>query len=64
MILDPSFAGWTLDPILAKLDGPNKDPAFIDERFCLVFWGRPPDHIRKMIYDIQQEIREIAPGKY
>ncbi|QKX59063.1 uncharacterized protein TRUGW13939_06193 [Talaromyces rugulosus] len=63
-ILDQSFAGWTLDPILAKLDGPNKDPAFIDERFCLVFWGRPPGHIRKMIYDIQQEIREIAPDMW
>ncbi|KAH8695971.1 RNA ligase/cyclic nucleotide phosphodiesterase [Talaromyces proteolyticus] len=60
-ILDPDFAGWTLDPVLAKLEGPNRDPTFTDERFCLVFWGRPPGYIRKMIQDIQQELREVAP---
>jgi vesicle-fusing ATPase len=61
-ILDPSFSAWTLDPILAKLDGPNKNADFADERYCLVFWGRPPRHIRDMVADIQREIRDVAPG--
>lgn len=51
-----------IDPILAKLDGPNKDPAFEDERNCIVFWGRPPQHIRDMIGEIQEELRSVAPG--
>lgn len=61
-ILDPSFSEWMIDPILAKLDGPNKDPAFKDERNCIVFWGRPPQHIRDMIGEIQEELRSVAPG--
>ncbi|OKL60776.1 hypothetical protein UA08_04442 [Talaromyces atroroseus] len=64
IILDPSFSAWTLDPILAKLDGPNKDPGFVDDRFCLVFWGRPPRHIRDMIDNIQQELRSVVPDMW
>lgn len=63
-ILDPSFSSWSIDPILAKLDGPNKDPAYEDARNCIVFWGRPPQHVRDMIDDIQQELRSVAPGMY
>ncbi|EED21839.1 conserved hypothetical protein [Talaromyces stipitatus ATCC 10500] len=63
-ILDPSFSEWTVDPILAKLDGPNKDPAFKDERNCIVFWARPPQHIRDMIRDIQEELRNVAPDMW
>lgn len=61
-ILDPSFSAWTIDPILAKLDGPNRDPTFEDPRHCIVFWGRPPLHIRNMIRDVQQELLNVAAG--
>ncbi|KAJ9235394.1 hypothetical protein DTO166G5_4675 [Paecilomyces variotii] len=60
-LLDPSFAGFNCDEILAKLDGPNKDPGFVDTRHCLVFWARPPQHIKAMVDMIQREIREVAP---
>ncbi|KAI7972618.1 hypothetical protein EIK77_009081 [Talaromyces pinophilus] len=53
-----------IDPILAKLDGPNKDPAYEDERNCIVFWGRPPQHIRDMIGDVQEELRSVAPDMW
>ncbi|KAL1982356.1 hypothetical protein VTN96DRAFT_1387 [Rasamsonia emersonii] len=60
-ILDPSFPGWTLDETLAKLDGPNRDPTFLDDRFCSTFWGRPPLHIRNLVDMIQRELRQVAP---
>lgn len=61
-LLDPNFASFNCDEILAKLEGPKRDPGFVDPRYCLVFWARPPQHIKEMVDMIQREIREVAPS--
>jgi hypothetical protein len=62
-ILDGAFTGWVLDEYLTKLDGPRRDPAFIDPRNCLVFWARPPRKVRDLVEIVQQRLRRAAPGK-
>ncbi|KAL2221509.1 RNA ligase/cyclic nucleotide phosphodiesterase [Thermoascus aurantiacus ATCC 26904] len=61
-ILDPNFSGWELDEILVKLHGPKPDPTFVDPRHCVVFWARPPLHVRELIAMIQREIQTVAPS--
>jgi hypothetical protein len=29
-----------------------------------VFWGRPTQHIKDMIADVQQELTAVAPSKF
>jgi len=62
-ILSPHFEGWVLDDVLTKLDGPRRDPHFVDPRNCLVFWARPPRKIRNLIEPIQQRLMNVAPGR-
>ena len=52
----------TVDGILANLEDPSK-PDYQDPRHCLVFWARPPTAVRKLIFEIQQKLLEIAPCK-
>lgn len=63
-ILSDNFDGWKLDPVLTKLDGPAglRDPEFRDPRYCLVFWARPPPHVRSLIAQVQQKLKTVAPG--
>ncbi|KAJ5651343.1 uncharacterized protein N7484_005066 [Penicillium longicatenatum] len=61
-ILADSFPGWSLDPILSRLDGPGKEDGYLDPRNCLVIWARPPPHIRDLICFIQSELKEISPS--
>ncbi|KAK5940879.1 hypothetical protein PMZ80_007296 [Knufia obscura] len=60
-ILFPDFPGWILDEVLTKLDGPQRDPNFIDPRNCLVFWARPTQKIKSLIEIIQQKLKHVVP---
>jgi hypothetical protein len=73
-LLDPDFPGVEIDPVLEKLvaaeataaAAPNigRVPAYVDPRHCLVFWARPPAHIRGLVSDIQQRLLKVAPSMY
>ncbi|KAL2818576.1 RNA ligase/cyclic nucleotide phosphodiesterase [Aspergillus granulosus] len=59
-ILSKSFPGWSVDDILARLDGPAKEEGFVDPRNCLVIWARPPPQVRELVQFIQDELKSIA----
>lgn len=57
----------SLDPILLKVleaqkQGVPEETA--DTRHCLVFWARPPQHVRELVADIQQKLRKCLPNLY
>lgn len=62
-LLSPDYSGLILDPILQRLMDPSIEPGFEDFRHCLVFWARPPAHIRSLVDKIQQELLKLAPSK-
>ncbi|KAH8602230.1 RNA ligase/cyclic nucleotide phosphodiesterase [Bisporella sp. PMI_857] len=59
-LLAPDFSGLIIDPILQKLQHPSLEPGFQDPRHCLVFWARPPAHIRELARRVQQKLSAIA----
>ncbi|RJE26243.1 hypothetical protein PHISCL_01401 [Aspergillus sclerotialis] len=63
-ILSPNFSGWQVDGILKKLheNSNNRESQFVDTRNNLAIWARPPRHIQELIAEIQEEIRNVAPG--
>ncbi|CAI7647918.1 unnamed protein product [Penicillium glandicola] len=61
-ILADSFAGWSLDEILKRLDGPGKEDGFVDPRNCLVIWARPSPQVRDLILFVQNELKSISPS--
>ncbi|OQD89308.1 hypothetical protein PENSOL_c064G00485 [Penicillium solitum] len=63
-ICQPGFCEWKEDEILSKvLDAEKGLTHFVDPRHNLAFWARPPQHIRDLVYKIQQEIGPlIGPG--
>ncbi|TAQ87371.1 hypothetical protein B7494_g4307 [Chlorociboria aeruginascens] len=61
-LLSPDFPGLILDPILRKLLDHTIEPRFEDPRNCLVFWARPPIHIKELIGEIQKKLRDLAPN--
>ncbi|KAG9239647.1 RNA ligase/cyclic nucleotide phosphodiesterase [Amylocarpus encephaloides] len=61
-LLSPGFSGLILDPILQRLEDPSIEPGYQDPRNCLVFWARPPPHIRSLADKLQQELRGLAPN--
>lgn len=63
-LLSPGFSGLILDPILQRLENPSIEPGFTDPRHCLVFWARPPSHIRSLVDRVQQQLLTLAPSKY
>ncbi|KAA8569170.1 hypothetical protein MFRU_004g00230 [Monilinia fructicola] len=60
-ILSSDFQGMILDPVLLKLENRNIEPGFEDPRHCLVFWARPPQHIKELVVTIQQKLLTLAP---
>ncbi|KAJ5178263.1 RNA ligase/cyclic nucleotide phosphodiesterase [Penicillium coprophilum] len=62
LILADSFPGWSLDQILKRLDGPEKEDGFVDPRNCLVIWARPSPQVRDLISFIQNELKPIFPS--
>ncbi|RFU25293.1 hypothetical protein B7463_g11049, partial [Scytalidium lignicola] len=61
-LLSDSFSGLILDPILKRLEDPSIEPGYVDPRHCLVFWGRPPQHIKSLVDIIQKKLLEQAPN--
>ncbi|KAI9889869.1 MAG: transport between ER and Golgi ATPase protein [Vezdaea aestivalis] len=60
-LLAQDFPGVTLDPVLRRLQFPDIEPGFVDERHCLVFWARPPVKVKALIGLFQRRLLEIAP---
>ena len=63
-LLSSDFSGLILDPILQRLEDPSIEPGFQDPRNCLVFWARPPAHIRSLVDGIQQQLLALAPRTF
>ncbi|KAH8820902.1 RNA ligase/cyclic nucleotide phosphodiesterase [Xylogone sp. PMI_703] len=61
-LLSDSFSGLIIDPILRKLEDPTIEPGYVDPRNCLVFWGRPPQHIKSLVDIIQKKLLRHAPN--
>ncbi|PQE33031.1 ureidoglycolate hydrolase protein [Rutstroemia sp. NJR-2017a WRK4] len=61
-ILASDFPGLIIDPVLQKLEDPTIEPGYIDPRNCLVFWARPPAHIKSLVGKIQQKLQDFAPN--
>ncbi|KAL5332792.1 RNA ligase/cyclic nucleotide phosphodiesterase [Aspergillus crustosus] len=61
-LLHQDFPGWQTDSILSKLIAAtnNAESPFTDHRHNLNLYARPPRHIRELIAEIQQEIRDVA----
>jgi vesicle-fusing ATPase len=62
-LLDESFAGVSIDPVLAKLSYPSIEPGYVDPRHCLVFWGRPTTKVKDLIERVQHELSLVAPSE-
>jgi vesicle-fusing ATPase len=60
-LLDPNFSGVIIDPILQRLEDQSLEPGYVDPRHCLVFWGRPPQHIKNLITKVQEKLQNVAP---
>ncbi|KAL4918146.1 RNA ligase/cyclic nucleotide phosphodiesterase [Aspergillus aurantiobrunneus] len=69
-LLHKDFPGWQADEILSKLVAQLKPPnvvedgtvqPFTDHRHNLNICARPPKHIKELVAEIQQEIRNVAP---
>ncbi|KAK3045627.1 hypothetical protein LTS18_013660, partial [Coniosporium uncinatum] len=61
-ILDPSFKGVVVDDVLLRLHDPSIEPGYVDPRYCLVFWARPPQKIKQLIAEVQGILRAVAPN--
>ncbi|KAI5210050.1 hypothetical protein E4T39_00477 [Aureobasidium subglaciale] len=57
----PDFTGVTIDTILARLEDQTIEPGFEDPRNCLVFWARPPPHVKSVIAEVQKRLKKVAP---
>lgn len=62
-MLDASFPGVSVDPILLRLSDPTIEPGYVDPRHCLVFWGRPTTKVKDLIHRVQQELLIVAPSE-
>ncbi|KAJ5770695.1 uncharacterized protein N7511_002746 [Penicillium nucicola] len=63
-LLQADFCDWKDDEILRQvLEAEKASTGFVDPRHNIAFWARPPQHIRDLIYNIQQELAPLAgPG--
>lgn len=59
-----------MDEILRKIQENEKrrqedddEELYVDPRKNLAFYARPPRHIRELVGEIQQELRNIAPSE-
>jgi hypothetical protein len=62
-LLDKSFTGVIIDPILARICDPSIESGYVDPRHCLVFWGRPTQKVKDLIERVQQELSSVAPRR-
>ncbi|KAM3435338.1 hypothetical protein MY4824_004919 [Beauveria thailandica] len=59
--LSPDFKELVIDQHLLRLANPSVQPGFKDERNCLVFWARPPEHVILLAAKVQQLLQQTAP---
>jgi len=62
-LLDASFKGVVVDDILLRLHDPSIEPGYVDTRYCLVFWARPPQKIKQLIAEVQSKLRAVVPSE-
>lgn len=69
-ILCRHFPGWSVDETLRMIQEneqrrqeDDNEELFVDPRKNLAFYARPPRHIRELIGEIQEELRNIAPSE-
>ncbi|KHN99429.1 RNA ligase/cyclic nucleotide phosphodiesterase [Metarhizium album ARSEF 1941] len=62
--LASDFKGLAIDQTLLRLERPGVEPGFTDERSCLVFWARPPDHVVRLAAKLQDLLSKAAPGMW
>lgn len=60
--LSPDFSGLAIDQTLLRLERPEVEPGFRDERHCLVLWARPPEHVIQLAAKLQSLLKDVAPG--
>lgn len=61
--LSPDFKELIIDQYLLRIEYPEIEPDFKDERNCLVFWARPPNHVLELASRLQSMLREACPSK-
>ncbi|KAK4076169.1 hypothetical protein Trihar35433_2729 [Trichoderma harzianum] len=59
--LSPDYKELVIDQCLLRLENPEIEPGFRDERNCLVIWARPPVHIIELAAKIQARLQEVSP---
>ncbi|UKZ73038.1 hypothetical protein TrVFT333_000677 [Trichoderma virens FT-333] len=59
--LSPDYKELVIDQCLLRLENPDIEPGFRDERNCLVIWARPPIHIIELAAKIQALLQEASP---
>jgi hypothetical protein len=61
--LATGFEELIIDQTLLRLEDPTVEPGFLDNRNCLVFWARPPDHIIRLAAKVNEMLKKAAPSK-
>ncbi|KAI6783513.1 uncharacterized protein J7T54_005542 [Emericellopsis cladophorae] len=59
--LSPDFKELFIDQTLLRLEKPEIQPGFKDERHCMALWSRPPSHIIRLATHIQRLLLETCP---
>ncbi|EGX96427.1 Ureidoglycolate hydrolase [Cordyceps militaris CM01] len=60
--LATDYKELVIDQYLLRLANPSIQPGFQDERNCLVFWARPPEHVILLASKVQQLLQQTAPN--
>ncbi|RGP68106.1 ureidoglycolate hydrolase [Fusarium longipes] len=60
--LATGFEELIIDQTLLRLEDPTVEPGFRDNRNCLVFWARPPDHIIRLATKVNELLKKAAPS--
>lgn len=53
-----------IDQCLLRLENPEIEPGFVDERNCLVVWARPPTHVVELAAQIQARLQQASSSEY
>ncbi|KAL7942126.1 ureidoglycolate hydrolase [Trichoderma barbatum] len=59
--LSSDYKELVIDQCLLRLENPNIEPGFRDERNCLVIWARPPNHIIELAAKVQGLLQQASP---
>lgn len=61
--LSKDFKELIIDPYLLRLENPDIEPGFKDQRYCMTFWGRPPIHVLELAQQVQKKLQAAAASK-